>query len=237
MTVWGAMTAPLGRNASGLLLSAVHAGQSGYGGQDEAFQIANVSAFPVVLTDVVRVGEDSGRVVSFPASGITVEAGARIWCARNALAFAAAFGFTPSVEYGLDSTPEVPNLSLDNAFRLPDAGGWLVLWRATEPDACNGDGGPWPAGENEQRGSMERRDPLLPGHDGNWATSVSTTLGVDARGNAILGTPGYTNSARSLSADLVSLSSQSSLTAAPRRCAAGRGDQRGRLGRNAGQPL
>jgi phosphatidylserine/phosphatidylglycerophosphate/cardiolipin synthase-like enzyme len=189
-----------GQRPPGLLLSAAHAGRIGYSGQDEAFQIANVSAVPLVLTDEVRVGEDSGRVVSFPASGITVEAGAHIWCARNALTFAAAFGFTPALEYGVDSTPDVPNLSLDSDFRLPDAGGSLYLWRATDPDACNGDGGPWPAGENEMRGSMERRDPTLPGNDGNWATSVSTTVGVDARGNAILGTPGHTNSARPLSA-------------------------------------
>jgi hypothetical protein len=187
------------RTASGLLLSAVHVGLSGYGGQDEAFQVANVSGAPLVLTDVLHVGEDSGRVVAFPASGVTLAAGTRMWCARNAVSFAAAFGFTPALEYGADSTPDVPNMSLDGTFRLPDAGGWLYLYRApsdgaAKPDTSNEDGGPWPAGENDHRGSMERRDPTLPGEDGNWATAISTTVGVDAMGNPIVGTPGITNS-------------------------------------------
>ena len=183
----------------GLLLTAVHVGRSGYGGQDEAFQIANVSDVSLVLTNVVQVREDAGHVVSFPESGFILEAGARIWCARNALSFAAVFGFMPALEYGVNSTPEVPDMSLNNAFRLSDKGGWLYLSRAKKLDACNEDGGPWPAGENERRGSMERRDPARPGDDENWATSVSTTVGLDVRGNAILGTPGYTNSTQFLS--------------------------------------
>jgi phosphatidylserine/phosphatidylglycerophosphate/cardiolipin synthase-like enzyme len=177
-----------------LLLSAVHAGQSGYGGQDEAFQVSNVSTGRLVLTDAWQVAEDSGRVVAFPSSGITLEAGSRAWCARDARLFVSTFGFTPALEYGVDSSPHVPNMSLNGAFRLPDTGGWLYLYRAVRSDTVNVDEGPWPAGDNETRSSMERRDPALPDDDENWMTAQSSTVGVDAKGNAIVGTPGHTNS-------------------------------------------
>ena len=66
-----------GEMASGLRLTALYAGLSGSGGQDEAFQIANVSEVPLFLDDAVQVGEDGGHVVSFLASGITLAAGSR----------------------------------------------------------------------------------------------------------------------------------------------------------------
>ena len=115
--------APTAETGPGLLLSAVHVGLSGYGGQDEGFQVANVSDATLVLTDILQVGEDSGHVVAFPAAGVILEAGARVWCARNARVFSAVLGFAPDLDYGTDSMPEVPNMSLDAAFRLPDTGG------------------------------------------------------------------------------------------------------------------
>jgi len=178
-----------------LLISAVHVGFPGWGGQDEGFQIANLSAQPVVLTDSLQAVTQAGRVVGFPATGHTLAPGARIWCARNALSFTQAFGFPPALEYGLDSTPNVPNMSLDPAVVLPDLRGSLTLYRVKRVDMANPSGGSWPAGSNQDKSSMERRDPTLGGYVGNWASSTDTSVAMDAEGMPILGTPHYTNSA------------------------------------------
>jgi hypothetical protein len=179
-----------------VVFSAVHTGLSGYGGQDEGFRLTNVSSAPVVLTDTWQVRDDVGNVIAFPAEGVTIGSGASIWCARNALSFTLAFGFTPALEYGIDASAEVQNMVLDDGFRLADSGGSLALFRLVLADVANGDGGPWPAGSNASgdRRSMERIDPVAAGEDANWRTALSTTVGVDALGDPIAGTPGYTNS-------------------------------------------
>ncbi|MBN1933299.1 MAG: lamin tail domain-containing protein [Anaerolineae bacterium] len=185
-----------------LLISALHIGTTGWGGNDEGFQITNVSTEMLVLTETWRVCDGGGRTVAFPAAGVTLTPGANIWCARNAISFTLAFGLTPTLEYGQDSTPDVPNMSLNGSFAFADTGGALTLLCVHEYliDTANADGGPWPGGVNKttapiNKGSMERRDPTLPGDDTNWAfTSTITTIGLDASGNPITGTPRYTNS-------------------------------------------
>jgi len=185
-----------------LLISALHIGAGSWGGNDEGFQITNISTETLVLTETWRVRDNSGRIVTFPAAGVTLTSGASIWCARNAISFTLAFGFTPTLEYGQDSTPDVPNMSINGSFSFADAGGSLTLLRVQTYliDSVNADGGGWPGGANKttvpiNKGSMERRDPTLPGDDANWAfTSTITTIGLDANGNPITGTPRYTNS-------------------------------------------
>jgi hypothetical protein len=57
-------------------------------------------------------------------------------------------------------------------------------------DTANGDGGPWPAGNDSDRTTMERVDLLAPDSDANWATNNGVSRnGLDAQGNPINGTP------------------------------------------------
>ncbi len=57
-------------------------------------------------------------------------------------------------------------------------------------DTANGDGGPWPAGSESPRATMERLDLLAPDSDANWATNNGIARnGLDALGNPINGTP------------------------------------------------
>jgi phosphatidylserine/phosphatidylglycerophosphate/cardiolipin synthase-like enzyme len=79
---------------------------------------------------------------------------------------------------------------------LADDGGALVLGRVLMMDTVNEDGGPWPAGTklSGDRRSMERIDPGLGGGDANWGTWFTQSIELDASGQPISGTPGYTNS-------------------------------------------
>ncbi len=185
----------LGDPATDLLISAVHRGLSGFGGKDEAFRITNVSTATIVLTETWRVRDDGGDVIAFPAGGVTLTAGASIWCARNALSFTLAFGFPPWLEYGENASPEVPDMSLNDRFGLADGGGSVTLFWVALLDTANGDGGGWPAGSSASgdRRSMERIDPTAPDDDTNWATAVMTTGAHDANGNDIGGSPRCTN--------------------------------------------
>jgi hypothetical protein len=57
-------------------------------------------------------------------------------------------------------------------------------------DTANGDGGPWPAGNDSPRATMERLDLLAPDSDTNWATNNGIARnGLDAANNPINGTP------------------------------------------------
>ncbi len=57
-------------------------------------------------------------------------------------------------------------------------------------DTANGDGSPWPAGDDSYRATMERLDLLAPDSDANWATNNGVYRnGLDAQGNPINGTP------------------------------------------------
>jgi uncharacterized repeat protein (TIGR01451 family) len=62
-------------------------------------------------------------------------------------------------------------------------------------DTANVDGGPWPAGHNDTKATMERVDPGATDSDANWCTNDGlSTRGSDADGNPILGTAGGLNS-------------------------------------------
>lgn len=62
-------------------------------------------------------------------------------------------------------------------------------------DAANSDGGPWPAGDNGVKASMERINPYAADTDANWATNDGLTRnGLDAGLNPINGTPQARNS-------------------------------------------
>jgi len=77
-------------------------------------------------------------------------------------------------------------------LRLQDASGTVI-------DTANGDGGPWPAGNNITKSSMERIDPTAPDGDANWGTNDGVTRnGLDANGDPINGTPKQRNSVASL---------------------------------------
>ncbi len=57
-------------------------------------------------------------------------------------------------------------------------------------DTANGDGGPWPAGNDSPQATMERIDLLAPDSDTNWATNNGIYRnGLDAHNNPINGTP------------------------------------------------
>jgi hypothetical protein len=57
-------------------------------------------------------------------------------------------------------------------------------------DTANSDGGPWPAGHDTLRATMERLDLLAPDSDANWATNNQTYRnGLDANNTPINGTP------------------------------------------------
>lgn len=76
------------------------------------------------------------------------------------------------------------------ALGLFDAEGALV-------DSANGDGGPWPAGDNAAKAAMVRLDPAAPDNDENWASATGETfVARDAGGRWIAGTPGAANVAR-----------------------------------------
>ena len=62
-------------------------------------------------------------------------------------------------------------------------------------DTANGEGGPWPAGDNTTKQTMERIDPLGPDTEDNWCTNDGITRnGKDRDGNPINGTPRAPNS-------------------------------------------
>jgi uncharacterized repeat protein (TIGR01451 family) len=82
----------------------------------------------------------------------------------------------------LENDPDAESLE------LRDGTGTLV-------DTANGDGGPWPAGDNDTKATMERIDPAAPDTDANWATNDGLTRnGLDASLNPINGTPKARNS-------------------------------------------
>jgi len=94
----------------------------------------------------------------------------------------------------------VSDITADQVYSgaLGNTGESLELRNSTGDlvDTANSDGGGWPAGDSTNRMSMERIDPTLADTDDNWVTNVGVTInGLDALGNAILGTPKEVNSA------------------------------------------
>lgn len=74
------------------------------------------------------------------------------------------------------------------ALLLKDAQGSVI-------DSANGDGGPWPAGDNASKATMERIDPRTGDADANWASHTGTLQsGSDANGNPLQATARTRNS-------------------------------------------
>ena len=106
-----------------LLLSALYYDTYRSGEPDEAFQLYNPLETPVNL-EAWQVS-DRSRTVSFPA-GVTLDAQAKLWCARKAVSFTLTFGFKPDCEYGGDTDPLVPDL-LGAALQFANTGGRATL--------------------------------------------------------------------------------------------------------------
>ena len=93
---------------------------------DEAFELINVSDAPV---DITRwQAADSQAAAVFPTR--LLAPGERIWCARQAVAFAEEFGFPPDFEFGSDSDPAVPDMG-GKTPRFANSGDVLTLRDAT----------------------------------------------------------------------------------------------------------
>ena len=119
-------------------LAALYYDSETSGEPDEAFRVWNVSGR---MLDLAGYGVgDGSRTVVFPS--LQLPAGASLWCAGDAVAFARSFGFFPDCEYGADSDPAVPNLS-GLALRFGNNGGQaLLLGRAGQiTDAVVYEGG------------------------------------------------------------------------------------------------
>jgi phosphatidylserine/phosphatidylglycerophosphate/cardiolipin synthase-like enzyme len=110
-------------NPSPLLISALYYDTYVTGEPDEAFQIYNRLDAAVSLAGW-RVSAGS-RAVIFPP-GMALPAHGKLWCAREAVAFARSFGFNPGCEYGRDSDPAVPDLT-GSALVLANTGGRVAL--------------------------------------------------------------------------------------------------------------
>ena len=106
-----------------LLISALYYDTYIAGEPDEAFQIYNPLPSAVSLAGwKVTAGT---RTVTFPA-GMTLNANAKLWCARKAVDFRQTFGVSPGCEYGGDSDPAVPDLT-GTALTLTNTGGRVTL--------------------------------------------------------------------------------------------------------------
>jgi phosphatidylserine/phosphatidylglycerophosphate/cardiolipin synthase-like enzyme len=90
---------------------------------DEAFQLYNPLPWPVNLAEW-RVS-DRLRTVSFPTE-FSLDAHAKLWCARKAVSFTLSFGFKPACEYSGDTDPAVPDLT-GAALQFGNTGGRATL--------------------------------------------------------------------------------------------------------------
>jgi hypothetical protein len=115
----------LARSASTtVLITAVYYDTYHTNEPDEAFRLMNISGATVDLAAwTVTDGPSEGAITL----GGTLADGASVWIAREAASFALEFGFSPDYEYGADSDPAVPNLSLSGNLALANTGDELVL--------------------------------------------------------------------------------------------------------------
>jgi len=93
----------------------------------------------------------------------------------------------------------VSDISADQIYTgaLANAGETLLLKDAAGAliDTVNVDGGNWPAGNNTTKATMERVNPGAADSDANWANNAGSLVnGLDAKGNALRGTPRSKNS-------------------------------------------
>ena len=106
-----------------LLIAALYYDTYITGEPDEAFQIYN--PLPVTVSLAGWKVTAGTRTVTFPP-GITLNANAKLWCARKATDFRQTFGVSPGCEYGGDSDPAVPDLT-GTAPTFNNTGGRVTL--------------------------------------------------------------------------------------------------------------
>lgn len=115
-----------GAASSTVLIKAIYYDTYLSGEPDEAFQLINISASPVDLTNWTAT-DFEGTVT---LSG-TLASGERIWIAREADDFYLEFGFKPDYEYQADTDPTVPNLTLTGSLSLANGGDQLAVHDAS----------------------------------------------------------------------------------------------------------
>lgn len=107
-----------------VVIAAAHIDPARSGEADEALLLWNVGVRAVDLAGWRIVA--NGRAGTFPAHpGLVLSAGARLWCAAGAAAFAMSFGHAPGCEWAADDDPALPNLSASP--RLTNSGGVIHL--------------------------------------------------------------------------------------------------------------
>ncbi len=112
--------------SSSVLIASIYPDTYLAGEPDEAFQLINISASPIDLSNWTVTDFEGTITLSGPlASGQT------IWIAREAASFYLEFGFKPDYEYQLDSDPAVPNLARSGSLALANPGDQLILFNAS----------------------------------------------------------------------------------------------------------
>jgi Lamin Tail Domain len=152
-----------------ILITAVYYDTYLTGEPDEAFRLMNISGSPVNLTNwTVTDGEGTITLIG------TLSDGASIWITREADDFTLEFGFAPDYEYGGETDPLVPNLSMSGDFTLANTGDEIILKENTgaevdcavyedgDPTACDWSGSPIEPYGGATVG-VERFAPLGPG--------------------------------------------------------------------------
>ncbi len=95
---------------SRVLLAAAHIDSAVSGERDEALLLWNLGPASQPLAGWQIRG--NGRTATFPlTTTLTLAPGQQLWCAREAQAFARAFGFFPGCEWGGDTDPQVLDLT------------------------------------------------------------------------------------------------------------------------------
>lgn len=111
--------------SSSVLINAVYADTYLSGEPDEAFQLINVSASSVDLTNWTAT-DFEGTVT---LSG-TLAPGQTAWIVREADDFYLEFGFKPDFEYQSNTDPTVPDLARSGSLTLANTGDQLALFNA-----------------------------------------------------------------------------------------------------------
>ncbi|MBI1293666.1 hypothetical protein GC175_01750 [bacterium] len=113
------------RTPSRIVIAAAHIDSARSGEPDEAILLWNLDGQPQALAGW-RLRGNGRTAVAPPDFPLTIPAHGSIWCAKEATAFAATFGFPPACEW-TDSDPNVPDL-VDGVPALTNTGGVIQLF-------------------------------------------------------------------------------------------------------------
>lgn len=106
-----------GATSSTILINAIYYDPYLSGEPDEAFQLINVSASPVNLTNWTIT--DFEGVITLTG---TLAPGVTLWIAREAQSFYLEFGFKPAYEYQSNTDPTVPDLVRSGTLTFANTG-------------------------------------------------------------------------------------------------------------------